>query len=191
MESSTRRCLWQSPRPTFHSPPQSVLHAKGASESFAVFHQQRHAAIYSFVVLTLPPPVVLVLPSHFHRSRAACLSKPRFGRPPSPLPPRLPSTGPSQFSARDPAHEEGEILIGSSPLLCALLPASPRSPRRGHRPSLHLLDRQRSRAHTSSSACHPAHRRRCGRRRAPTPSVAVLPAHRPGVHRVAMVWVRR
>jgi hypothetical protein len=52
---------------------------------------------------------------------------------------------------------KGRCSLGRAhlPLFCALLPASARSPRCGHRPLLHLPDRQRSRTHTSSSACHP------------------------------------
>ncbi|KAJ7922433.1 hypothetical protein B0H13DRAFT_1983136, partial [Mycena leptocephala] len=74
MESSARRRLWLStmwlPRPylrlnrrTIHPSFATAIRAsfaKGASASFAVIHQQRRAAI--------PPPVVPVLPSHFHHS---------------------------------------------------------------------------------------------------------------------------
>jgi hypothetical protein len=138
--------------------------------------------IYSFVVLTLPPPVVLVLPSHLHRSRVVCLSKPRFRRPPSPLPPDYRHLGHFNSPREILRTRKARSSLGRPrfPLVCALLPASARSPRRGHRPLLHFPDRQCGRPYTSSSPCHPAHPRRCGRRRAPTPSVAV-----------AMIWVRR
>jgi hypothetical protein len=45
---------------------------------------------------------------------------------------------------------KGRCSLGQAhlPLLCALLPASARSPRCGRRPLLHLPDRQRSRTHT-------------------------------------------
>ncbi|KAJ7465490.1 hypothetical protein FB451DRAFT_1486924 [Mycena latifolia] len=75
------------PRSTLHSPPQSVLHSSKAprypSLSFPSNGVQRfHHLSYQSS-----------LPTSTAR-RATGLSKPRFGRPPSPPPPRLPSPAP-------------------------------------------------------------------------------------------------